>query len=68
MFESVMNMPQVLNMIWFRICQGSKYVRVLNILLVLNIPRVLNIPFPKYKKVPFPEIKGIFSGFPFPEN
>ena len=29
--------------------------------------RVLNIPFPKYKKVPFSEIQGFFSGFPLPE-
>ena len=62
---------------------------VLNMSRVLNIPasesaRVLNIPFPKYKKVPlfqssgyiFPEIQGFFSGFhflkykkvPFPET
>ena len=44
MFDSVLNMPRVLNIHkGFEYASSSKYARV------------LNIPFSKYKKVPFAE-------------
>ena len=49
MFHKDLNIPWDLNMSWFWICYGSKYAGV------------LNIPFPKYKKVPFLEIKDFWG-------
>ena len=52
MFDSVLNMRWVLNMTWFWKCQDSKYVRVLNMLLVLGFLFPENQGFlRKYKKL-----------------